>query len=109
LRISNIFYQGRIAGAESDEYVEITNAEGFPVNLQGWLLGTGTTGLELELTNFTLLPGQSCRVYTNMMRPESCGISFRSAEPLWDNEEDCGFLSEPLNFELVDFFCYPPE
>jgi micrococcal nuclease len=108
LRITNIFYQGT-SGAESDEYIEITNNEGFPVNLRGWLLSTGVTGLDLELTNFTLLPGQSCRVYTNMMRPESCGISFSSAQPLWDNEEDCGFLSEPLNYELVDFYCYPPE
>lgn len=103
--ISNIFYDGRVTRVESDEYAQITNQGGSAVNLAGWRLNAGDPGQNFNFPNFDLQPGQSCRVYTNEIHPETCGFSFGSGQAIWNNGGDCGYLYDASGAE-VSRRCY---
>jgi hypothetical protein len=105
VRISYIFYDGRVPRSESDEYAEITNAGSVPVNLGGWHLYAGDPGQDFWFPGFDLQPGQSCRVYTDEIHPEFCGFSFGRGSAIWNNDGDCGFLYDPTGAE-VSQYCY---
>jgi endonuclease YncB( thermonuclease family) len=105
VQITYIFYDGLVEPEESDEYVAIRNKGGSPVNLAGWRLNKGGTGLDFWFPGFELQPGQECRVYTNEHHPESCGFSFGSGEALWNNRGDCGHLYDASGAE-VSAYCY---
>lgn len=103
--ISRLYYDGQVSRVESDEYAEIMNNGGSPVNLAGWRLNAGSPGQDFWFPAFELQPGQSCRVYTNQTHPESCGFSFGSSEALWNNKGDCGYLYDASGAE-VSSRCY---
>jgi hypothetical protein len=52
-----------------------------------------------------LQPGQSCRVYTNEVHPDTCGFSFGSGREIWNNGGDCGYLYDASAAE-VSRYCY---
>jgi len=103
--ISNIFFDGVVPRVESDEYAEITNSGTTSQNLQGWRLNAGDPGQDFSFPNFTLNPGQVCRVYTNENHPESCGFNFQSGSALWKNSGDCGYLYNQAG-QAVSQYCY---
>jgi hypothetical protein len=103
--ISHIFYDGAVPRVESDEYAEIKNVGGTPVNLAGWRLNAGDPGQDFVFPGFILQPGQSCRVYTNEHHPETCGFSFGSGKAIWNNKGDCGYLYDATG-ALVSERCY---
>lgn len=90
--ISEIFYDGHVREVESDEYIEIKNTGETTVNLQGWQIRVGRGGSTFNFPNINLSPNQSCRVYTNEIHPETCGLSFNSERTVWRNKGDCGYL-----------------
>jgi len=90
--IRYVFYDGVVPRVESDEYAEIMNQGGGTVNLAGWRLNAGDPGQDFTFPSFGLLPGRSCRVYTNEVHPETGGFSFRSGHAIWNNDRDCGDL-----------------
>jgi micrococcal nuclease len=87
-----IHHDGQIDPGEPDEYAEIRNEGNSAVNLAGWRLNAGAQGQDFRFPDFLLAPGQACRVYTDEVHPEYCGFSFGSAQALWSNDGDCGFL-----------------
>ncbi|MBN2043592.1 MAG: lamin tail domain-containing protein [Anaerolineales bacterium] len=101
--IDQIFYNGQ-NDPESDEYAQIRNASPDPVQLNGWTLSAGYHQ-DFIFPAFELAPGQTCRVYTNEVHPESCGFSFGRDESLWSNAGDCAHLYDPGG-SLVDEQCY---
>lgn len=103
--ISNIFYDGKVAQVESDEYAVITNNGSAAVDLGGWRLNAGTDGQDFSFPSFNLEPGQSCRVYTDQSHPETCGFSFASNKALWRNSGDCGRLYDTAG-AMVSERCY---
>lgn len=103
--ISYIYYDGQVARVESDEYAVITNQGGSPVNLGGWHLNAGDDGQDFWFPAFELAPGQSCRVYTNEVHPETCGFSFNYGRAIWNNDGECGVLYDQNNVE-VSRYCY---
>lgn len=104
--IQSIFYQGVVPKVESDEYAEIANAGSEQVTITGWRLNAGALGQDFFFPDFIIKPGQSCRVYTNEDHPDSCGFNFRSPNPVWNNTSDCGYLYDPMGFEISKK-CYP--
>ena len=72
--ISSINYDGAVPYVESDEYAVITNNGDWVVNVQGWRLYAGDPGQNFYFPNFVFQPGQSCRIYTNEIHPETCGL-----------------------------------
>jgi len=104
--IFHVFYDGLEYRAEGDEYAEITNQGGSSVNLSGWHLNAGDPGQDFWFPAFELAPGQSCRVYTDEVHPETCGFSFNSGRALWNNGGECGMLYDQNGSE-VSRYCYP--
>ncbi len=92
------------AWQEPDEFVEIRNDSGGPIDLQDWTLQDNERHV-FVFPHFVLGAGQYCRVYTNHYRPASCGFSYNSGSPIWDNVEDCAYLKDSLGV-LVSKFCY---
>lgn len=103
--LQNIFFDGTKGRTEPDEYAEIANVGSDPVNLSGWNLNAGAKGQDFYFPDFTIQPGQVCRVYTNEVHPESCGFSFHSDQALWRNSGDCGYLYNREGIE-VSKKCY---
>lgn len=103
--ISYIFYDGVVPRVESDEYAEITNQGSEAVNLGGWILNAGAPIQNFRFPDFQLEPGETIRVYTNEVHPESGGFSFRSEDALWNNKGDCGYLRDGQG-NLVSEYCY---
>ena len=106
VQITSIFYDGAVSRVESDEYAVITNNGGSPVNLGGWRLNAGDQGQDFSFPGIDLQPGQSCRVYTNQVHPDSCGGgTFGSGRAIWNNDGDCGMLYDSTGAE-VSRYCY---
>jgi endonuclease YncB( thermonuclease family) len=103
--ITYIFYNGVVAQVESDEYAEITNKGDNSVQLFGWRLNAGAPSQNFIFPDFELLPGQSCRIYTNEVHPDSCGFSFHNPQAVWKNSGDCGYLYNAAG-EEVSKYCY---
>ncbi len=88
VQITNIFYDGLVFRAESDEYVEITNLGEEPQNLAGWVLKDISEGYpSFTFPSYVLAPGESIRVYTNEYHPEWGGFSFEYSQAIWNNSE----------------------
>lgn len=103
--IDYIFYDGVVKQVESDEYAVIKNTGSSSVNLSGWRLNADDPGQDFYFPSYTLNPGESCRVYTNEIHPESCGFSFGKGSAIWANKGDCGHLYDNTGIE-VDEYCY---
>ncbi len=105
IEIRTIVFDGAVPVLESDEYAEIVNASDAPVELQGWVLNAGNPGQDFIFPAHLLAPGESCRVYTNEVHPESCGFSFGREQAIWSNRGDCGYLYD-AHREVVSSYCY---
>jgi hypothetical protein len=103
--ITSIFFDGNVPDSESDEYAEITNQGGTAVNLAGWRLNADDSGQDFWFPAFELQPGQSCRIYTNEIHPETCGFSFGRGSAIWANTGECGHLYDATGVE-VSTRCY---
>jgi len=90
--IQFIYYDGQVSRVESDEYAEIANVGSAAINLGGWRLNAGDPGQDFRFPSVELSPGQSVRVYTNQIHPESGGFSFGKGSAIWNNKGDCGLL-----------------
>ncbi|RCJ19632.1 hypothetical protein A6770_05685 [Nostoc minutum NIES-26] len=90
IEITNIVYKNKVKRTQSDEYVEITNQEKTPADVSGWQIASGV-GRNKAFTfpqGTILAPGQSVRVYTNEVHPESGGFSCGSGVSLWKDSGD---------------------
>ncbi|MDB9319299.1 lamin tail domain-containing protein [Nodularia spumigena] len=90
VEITNIVYKAKVKRTQSDEYVEISNQETTPADVSGWQIVSGV-GRNKAFTfpqGTILAPGQSVRVYTNEVHPESGGFSYGSGVSLWKDSGD---------------------
>jgi competence protein ComEC len=101
--ITNIFYDGA-GNLEPDEYVEIRNNESYPIHLEGWTLSDIANHV-YTFPNFTIQPGQVCRIYTNEYHPEWCGFDYGFGSAIWNNTGDCAYLRD-FQTILIDEYCY---
>lgn len=91
--IKHISFKGRIKRTEADEYAEILNSGGSPVDVAGYKLTTGNPRKSFVFPKSTVLaPGKGVRVYTNHHDPETGGFSFNSKTAIWNNKGDEGVL-----------------
>jgi len=87
--IKSINFKGRIKRTEGDEYAEILNRGGSPVDVTGYKLTAGGHRQTFVFPAKTVLaPGKSVRVYTNHHDPETGGLSFNSKTAIWNNKGD---------------------
>jgi len=103
--IQTVYYDGQVSRVESDEYAVIANAGSASINIGGWRLNAGDPGQDFRFPGVELGPGQSVRVYTNQVHPESGGFSFGSGRAIWNNKGDCGVLFDASG-QVVSEYCY---
>ncbi len=106
LLIEELFYDGQEPGTESDEYIAFRNVASEELELTGWQIVSvrGDQRFRFPL-GFQMAPGSVCRVYTNQVHPEHCGLSWQSAQPIWRNSGDKAELRDAA-IRLIDWFCY---
>lgn len=101
VEITTIVYKDKVKKTQSDEYVEITNQEKTVADVSGWQIASGV-GRNKSFTfpqGTKLAPGQSVRVYTNEIHPESGGFSCGSKLSLWkDSGDEAKLLDAKGNF-----------
>ena len=92
VQITGMRRDGAINAKEPDEYVEITNQGAVAQDLTGWRLDSERGAASGQVfhfpAGFVMQSGQVCRVYTDELHPEWCGLSFgyrRSG--VWNNNE----------------------
>lgn len=88
--ISQLVSKGKVKRSQADEYIEISNLGNNPVNLSGWQI-TSAGGLDQVFTfpeGTILAAGNSFRVYTNQVHPETGGFSFESKRAIWNDAGD---------------------
>lgn len=110
VQIVYIFYEGVKSASEPDEFIEIKNFETTPVDISYWLINAEANQNWYVFPEFTIQPGQSCRLYTNEINDDSC-VPESFLTPLddwevWDNTADCGFLYDYLEANPVSTKCY---
>lgn len=112
VQIVDIFYDGIKSESEPDEYIEIKNFEATPVDISYWLINAETNENWYIFPEFVIQPGQSCRVYTNEIHPDSCTdesfLTLQDDWEVWDNTADCGSLYNYLEAVPVSTKCYGP-
>jgi len=103
VEIIHIHWDG-VGNSEPDEYVEIRNTGGSPVQLAGWTLSDAANHV-FTFPLFVMAPGQTCRVYTNEVHPEYCGFSYGSGTAIWNNSGDTATLRDNQG-KVVDTYSY---
>lgn len=92
VQITNVFYNGVKGTSEPDEYVEIVNKGPEPVDITDWELQDQLFAHQFKWDSYTMQPGQTIRVYTNEVHPETGGFSFNSGRAIWRNSGDVAEL-----------------
>jgi hypothetical protein len=99
IQIATIHYRGS-GSAQADEYVEIVNRGSLAQTFNTWTLMDEAKHTFTFPNNYTLQPGASVRVYTNMGE-----LSFNNKAPIWNNDGDTAYL-RGANGALVDVYRY---
>jgi len=103
--IVDIFYNGVVSDKEPDEFVEIRNDDIRDIQLNDWSL-YDEADHRFKFPEYVIAPGETCRIYTNEIHPESCGFSFYfDKSAIWNNGGDCATLVN-ANGDLVVQKCY---
>ena len=92
VQITGLRRDGALNPNEPDEYVEITNQGAAAQDLTGWRLDSERGAASGQVfhfpAGFVMQPGQVCRVYTDELHPEWCGLSFGYRKSgVWNNNE----------------------
>ncbi len=93
-----------VGWADPNEFVEIRNDSTFPLQLAGWTL-RDLKGHVFRFPEMLLNAGGYCRIYTNEIHAETCGLSFESMSAIWDDDGDCASLHDPAGV-LIHQLCY---
>ena len=104
--ISHIFYDGVVKYFESDEFVEVLNQGAIAADISGFKINAGHRKQDFVFPEGTILAaGESYRVYTNEIHPETGGFSFKIRRAIWNNKGDIGFLYDAEG-KLLSSFAY---
>lgn len=105
--ISDIKFDGKVPTTESDEYVVITNGSKNPVDISNYYVYVATSGTQGATFTFpknsVIKAGQSIRIYTNELHPETGGYSFGSGKAIWNNRGGLAVLKDFKGSKLAEF------
>jgi hypothetical protein len=86
--LTDVFFNGTASASEPDEYVEFQNQGTLPQDMAGWRIASVRGAQTYVFSGLTMPPGQICRLYTNEVHPEWCGLSWAKATAQWNNAGD---------------------
>lgn len=89
------------------EWVEVTNADEFPVDLTGWVLKDESASHRYTFPlGFTLDPEETVRVLTGCGQDRADQLYWcNTGSAVWNNSGDTGFLVDPVG-NLVHSYAY---
>ena len=105
VEIVAVNYDGTKGSSEPDEYVEITNKGGEPVDITDWVLQDEGARNFYKWESYTLEPGATIRVYTNEVHNDTGGFTFESRVAIWANGGDIADLYD-ADRVLVSRYAY---
>lgn len=86
--LTDVFFNGKATAAEPDEYVEFQNQGALLQDMSGWRIASVRGAQTYFFSGLTMQAGQICRLYTNEVHPEWCGLSWGKATAQWNNAGD---------------------
>jgi subtilisin family serine protease len=86
--LTEVSFNGGPGAAEPNEYVEFQNQGSLPQNMGGWRLTSLRGAQTYFFSGLTMQPGQICRLYTNEVHPEWCGLNWAKNTGQWNNAGD---------------------
>ena len=90
--LTQLFANGKVPTTEADEFVEFQNQGTLPQELSGWRIASFRGAQSYTFGPLTMQPGQICRLYTNEVHPEWCGLSWNRPSAQWNNTGDSAAL-----------------
>jgi hypothetical protein len=102
--IVNIVYDGG-GSYEADEYVEFKNVDNEPIQLLNWTLSDEGDHV-YTFPAYLIKPGQACRVYTNVFKPEWCGFSYGRGSGIWNNTGGDTATLRDASGTVIDTYTY---
>lgn len=103
IAITSIFYDGADS-AGADEFVQIENMDSTSIQVQNWTLRDNGNHI-YTFPNYVMQPGETCRIYTNVFDPISCGFTYGYGSAIWNNSGDCAFLQDTAG-QVISQKCY---
>jgi len=88
---------------QPDEFVEIKNQDNLSIQLNNWTLEDSDNHI-YHFPPYTILPGQYCRIYTNMYDSSTCGFSLNKYSGIWSDDGECAYLYDSVGF-LISALC----
>ena len=85
--LTEVSFNG-VGPTEPGEYVEFQNQGSLPQNMAGWRIASVRGAQTYFFNALTMQPGQICRLYTNEVHPEWCGLSWAKTTAQWNNAGD---------------------
>ncbi|MDJ0509097.1 MAG: lamin tail domain-containing protein [Crocosphaera sp.] len=102
--IADIFYDGNWDIQKADQYIEISNQGSSIIDLSGWQIKSLEKSKKFVFpTGTNLQAGQTIKVYTNQVHPESGGFSFGQDWGIWKKSGDTGILLDDKGDEVSTF------
>jgi micrococcal nuclease len=86
--LTDVLFNGKVSAAEPDEYVEFQNQGSLPQDMAGWRIASVRGGQTYVFGALAMQPGQICRLYTNEVHAEWCGLSWGKATAQWNDTGD---------------------
>ncbi len=94
----------------ADQYVEILNKSGAPVNISNWRIQAVSSGKYFDFPNgLVLQAGQTCRVYNNSapVSTGGCGpFYFNTQAQVWSTTHDTAQLFDSSHSNLMAISSY---
>jgi hypothetical protein len=98
LQITRLRFVGARA-AQADEFVEITNLGGGDQDMAFWTVRSPLRDRTARFPDgFVLNPGQTCRIYTDLVAADSCGDARFGGADVWPDDAGVAVL---LFYDLV--------
>jgi len=98
--LTDLSFNGKASAAEPDEYVEFQNQATVPQDMSGWRIASVRGAQTYFFAGLVMQPGQICRLYTNEVHPEWCGLTWGKATAQWNNAGDRANLIDPIGTVL---------
>jgi endonuclease YncB( thermonuclease family) len=88
---------------QPDEFVEIKNQDDQIIQLKNWTLKDSDNHI-YHFPPYTIIPGQYCRIYTNIYDPSTCGFSWNKYSGIWSDDGECAYLYDSFG-SLISTLC----
>ncbi|MEZ5408098.1 MAG: lamin tail domain-containing protein [Acidimicrobiales bacterium] len=96
--------KGRDEEHLNDEWIEIVNRAGAPLDLTGWSVADETTSNRFELPAQSLAPGATLRIHTGSGADTATDVYLDQRDPVWSNSGETVLVADPAGVVVAHRF-----